>query len=71
VFAKAPTQSEYETMLAEENKIVKSWCFVVTATMGSATHPVVNDMRRFRDEVLSTNFLEESSLVSITFMVLD
>jgi hypothetical protein len=55
VFAKALNQSEYETMVAEENKIVKSSCFVVTATMGSATHPVVNDMRRFRDEVLSTN----------------
>jgi hypothetical protein len=55
IFAKAPTQSEYDTMVAEENKIVKSRCFVVTATMGSATHPIVNDMRQFRDEVLSTN----------------
>jgi hypothetical protein len=55
VFAKAPTQSEYETMVAEENKIVKARCFVVTATMGSATHPIVTDMRRFSDEVLSTN----------------
>jgi hypothetical protein len=55
VLAKAPTQSEYETMVAEENKIVKARCFVVTATMGSTTHPIVNDMRRFRDEVLSTN----------------
>jgi hypothetical protein len=44
-------------MVAAENKIVKSSCFVVTATMGSATHSVVNDMRRFRDEVLSTNRL--------------
>ena len=57
VFAKAPTQAEYETMVAEENKIVQSrrMCFVVTATMGSATHPIVNDMHQFRDEVLSTN----------------
>jgi hypothetical protein len=56
VFAKAPTQSEYETMVAEENKIVKARCFVVTATMGSDTHAIVNDMRRFRDEVLSANY---------------
>jgi hypothetical protein len=55
VFAKALDQSQYETMLAEENKIVRSRCFIVTATMGSATHPLVNDMREFRDEVLSTN----------------
>jgi hypothetical protein len=57
VFAKALNQSEYETMVAEENKIVKSSCFVVTATMGSATHSVVNTMRRFRDEVLGMNCL--------------
>jgi hypothetical protein len=55
VFAKALTQSEYETMADAEGKISKPMCFVVTATMDSADHPLVNDMLRFRDEVLSTN----------------
>jgi hypothetical protein len=32
-------------------------CFVVTATMGDINHPVVNDFRTYRDNVLNDNFL--------------
>ena len=31
-------------------------CFVVTATMGDANHPIVSDFRTFRDEHLLTNY---------------
>jgi hypothetical protein len=32
-------------------------CFVVTATMGDINHPVVNDFRNYRDDVLSNTIL--------------
>jgi hypothetical protein len=32
-------------------------CFIVTATMGDVNHPVVNDFRMFRDNVLLETFL--------------
>ena len=31
-------------------------CFVATATLGSAEHPDLNDLRAFRDRVLAKNF---------------
>jgi len=34
-----------------------SSCFVVTATMNDANHPVVNDFRTYRDKYLATNKL--------------
>lgn len=33
----------------------KSNCFVVTATVGDQTHPIVNEFRSFRDHVLSNS----------------
>jgi cell fate (sporulation/competence/biofilm development) regulator YmcA (YheA/YmcA/DUF963 family) len=34
------------------NTTSNSNCFVVTATMGDVNHPIVNDFRKFRDDVL-------------------
>jgi|GEM_PF-6956256 hypothetical protein len=40
-----------------ENKNHNSNCFVVTTVMGDINHPIVEDFRRYRDEViLKTNF---------------
>ena len=57
VFAKAADPSTYNILATSESQIVKPACFVVTATMGDETHPVVKDMRCFRDEILSTSGL--------------
>ena len=42
---------EKVNVLPPENES-NSNCFVVTATMGDINHPVVNDFRNYRDEVL-------------------
>jgi hypothetical protein len=59
IFAKALTKLSYEELAAKEFQIKKDKpaCFVVTATLGSPHHPLVCDMSRFRDEILSNNRL--------------
>ncbi len=54
VFAKAKDAREYNSLVGLESSIVKPECFVVTATMGNANHPIVCDMRNFRDNCLSS-----------------
>lgn len=39
------------------NKNSNSNCFIVTTTMGDINHPVVNDFRNYRDEVLLNTIL--------------
>ena len=41
----------------ETRKIPNLNCFVVTTTMGDVNHPVVNDFRNYRDEVLLNTIL--------------
>ena len=57
VFAKSANEIEYESLVQLENKIDKDACFVVTATMGDPEHQIVDDMRQFRDDILSKYFI--------------
>ena len=52
LFALAPDEARYTELLEIESKIPKPPCFVVTATMGSADHRVVTELRSFRDDTL-------------------
>jgi hypothetical protein len=42
--------------LENKNNISNSNCFVVTTVMGDIHHPIVEDFRRYRDEVLLNSF---------------
>jgi hypothetical protein len=47
-------KAEREVKKAQKQKETSSNCFIVTATMGDISHPVVNDFRTFRDKKLLT-----------------
>lgn len=50
------TNGVFSNLVLLPNKSNSS-CFVVTATMGDINHPVVNDFRTYRDNVLIDTFL--------------
>ncbi len=47
---------KYKTII-NTNSSTNSNCFVVTTTMGDTNHPVVNDFRNYRDDVLLNTIL--------------
>ena len=50
-------EAEREAKKAQKQKETSSNCFIVTATMGDISHPVVNDFRTFRDNKLLTTLI--------------